>query len=146
MFKGKVSAVKGLMVLGKSLILALAISSNALANDIFQPKFFEYSSNNVVSRMLEFGFGWGKKLNESEKSAYYQSIVHAVEVAENGQRVNWYKGNASGYSVPVMTWPTGSGYCRRIHLSVTAFNKNRSMAATACHNNVTSNWTWYTDK
>jgi surface antigen len=143
MFKGKASVVKSLTALGKSLILALSISSNALANDPFNPKFFEYTSNSIMTRMVEFSFGWNKKLDEAQRSAYHQSIVHALEYAENGDKVTWYKQNASGYSVPVYTWPNSNGYCRRLHLNVVAYNKQKSMAVTACYNNLDSNWTWY---
>jgi surface antigen len=96
-----------------------------------------------MTRMVEFSFGWNKKLDEAQRSAYHQSIVHALEYAENGDKVTWYKQNASGYSVPVYTWPNSNGYCRRLHLNVVAYNKQKSMAVTACYNNLDSNWTWY---
>jgi surface antigen len=131
------------MALGKSLILALLISTNALAEDAFNPKFFDYTSNSVMTRIVEFSFGWNKKLNDIQRSAYHQSIVHALEYADNGDKVKWYKNNASGYSVPVMTWQSNGGYCRRLHLSVIAHNKHKSMAITACYSNLNSNWTWY---
>src|SRR6056300_794792 len=143
MFRGEASVVKSLMALGKSLILALLISTNALAEDAFNPKFFDYTSNSVMTRMVEFSFGWNKKLNDIQRSAYHQSIVHALEYADNGDKVKWYKNNASGYSVPVMTWQSNGGYCRRLHLSVIAHNKHKSMAITACYSNLNSNWTWY---
>jgi surface antigen len=134
------------MVLGKSLILTLTISTSALAEDVFNPRFFDYTSNSVMTRMVEFSFGWNKKLNEPQRSTYHQSIVHALEYAENGEKVTWYKQNASGYSVPVYTWPKSDGYCRRLHLNVIAFNKQKAMSVTACYNNMTSNWTWYSGK
>ena len=143
MFRGVESVVKNLTALGKSLILALIISTSALAEDVFNPRFFDYTSNSVMTRMVEFSFGWNKKLNDTQRSAYHQSIVHALEYAENGEKVKWYKQNASGYSVPVYTWPKSSGYCRRLHLNVIAHNKQKTMAVTACYNNLDSNWTWY---
>jgi surface antigen len=146
MFRGKVSAVRSLMALGKSLILASVISTSSLSNEVWNPRFFEYSSNGVVSRVIEFSFGWNKKLSEEEKLAYHQSVIHALEYAENGDRVSWHKSRASGYSVPVMTWPTNNGYCRRLHLSVIAFNMHRAMSVSACYNKLDSNWTWHTDK
>jgi surface antigen len=146
MFKGAESVVKNLTALGKSLILASVISTSALANEVWNPKFFDYSSNGIISRIVEFSFGWNKKLNEEQKLAYYQSIIHALEYAENGQKVSWYKDNASGYSTPVMTWPVSDGYCRRLHLSAIAYSKHRSMAVSACYNKLNTNWTWYHDK
>ena len=146
MFKEKVSVVRSLTALGRSLILALAISSSAHAENVFHPRFFDYNSNGVISRIVDFSFGWNKKLNDDQSSAYYQSIIHAVEYAENGEKVEWYRDNASGYSVPVYTWPKSDGYCRRVHLNVIAFNKQKAMSVTACYNNMASNWTWYSGK
>ena len=146
MFRSAESVVKNLMALGKSLILASVISTSAIANDVWNPKFFEYNSNGVVSRAIEFSFGWNKKLSEEQKLAYHQSVIHALEYADNNQKVKWYRDNASGYTVPVMTWPKSDGYCRRLHINVIAFNKQKAMSVTACYNNMASNWTWYSGK
>jgi len=143
MFNVKASVVKNLMVLGKSLTLAFLISTSAVAENIWEPKFFEYNSNTFTGRIVDFTFGWNKKLNTTQKAAYYQSIIHAAEYAENGQKVKWYKQNASGFAVPVMTWPKGDGYCRRLHLEAIAFGKRKTMAVTGCYNNIASNWHWY---
>ena len=124
MFKGAESVVKNLMVLGKSLILALTISTASYADTMWNPKFYEYSSNGIIPRIVEFGFGWNKKLDNQQKIAYHQSIIHALEYAENGGKVKWYLNDASGYSVPVVTWPVSDGYCRRLHLSVIAHGKH----------------------
>jgi len=147
MFKDAESAVKSLTVLGKSLILALTISTTAIAQDnIPKPNFIEYNSNAIAERVVKFSFGWYKKLDEQETEAYHQSVIHALEYAENGEKVSWYRGNASGYSVPVMTWPANNSYCRRLHLNVIAFNQQKAMSVTACHNSSTNTWTWYKDK
>ena len=114
MFSEKVSAVKNLMVLGKLLML-LAISP-VLANDINNPKFFEYRSSGFINRLAELSFGWFKTLTDEQKQAYDHALTHAIMTAENGQKVSWYKNDASGYAVPVVTWSTGSGYCRRMHI------------------------------
>jgi len=146
MFKGVESVVKNLTVLGKSLILLLTISTVSYADSVWNPKFFEYNSNGLANKIIDFSFGWNKKLNEEQKLAYYQSVIHALEYAENGEKVKWYKNNASGYSTPVMTWPVSTGYCRRLHLNVIAYSKQKSMAVSACYNKQNTNWTWYTDK
>ena len=127
------------MVLGKSLILAI----NTAVADEFNPKFTEYTSNSVVDRAVEFSFGWFKKLDDEQLAVYHQSITHALLYAEHGQKVRWYKNNASGYSVPVMTWPSSNGYCRQLHLNAIAYNKQRSMSVKACYNNTATDWTWY---
>lgn len=132
------------MVLGKLLILLT--SAPAYADNVLDPKFFEYKSNTVIGRIVEFSFGWNKKLNDDQKQAYHQSLVHALEYAENNQRVDWYHSDAGGFSKPVMTWPSNGGYCRRIHTQAIAFGKQKTMSFTACHNSSTNSWTWYRDK
>jgi surface antigen len=145
MFNARVSVVRDLMVVGKLLILIL-INTPAHSNEITNPKFFDYKSNNILNRMVDFTFGWNKKLNDEQKEVYYQSIVHALEYTEDGQSVQWYKDNASGYTRPVMTWPISDGYCRRIHIEIIAFSKQRIKSFTSCYHNSNTNWTWYTDK
>jgi surface antigen len=144
MFKEKVSVVKNLMVLGKLLILILV--NPVYANDISNPRFFEYRSGSFVNRLADISFGWFKTLTPAQTDAYQQSLMHAVMAAETGERVFWYRENAGGYAEPVYTWPNGSGYCRRIHIQVTAHGMNRSTAATACYDNAHDNWRWASNK
>jgi surface antigen len=127
------------MVLGKLLIL---LSNPVQAADINNPRFFDYRGGPVLSELLNMSFGWFKTLDEDQKSVYYQSITHAVMYAENGQKVEWYRGDASGYTLPVMTWPNGSGYCRRIYIQTIAYNTERTMQRTACFDNPNSKWRW----
>jgi len=56
--------------------------------------------------------------------------------------VEWYKRDASGVAVPVMTWPTGSGYCRRMHIQAIAYGVQKTLSKTACFSNASSNWQW----
>lgn len=106
------------MAVGKLLILIAA--SPAVANDIANPRFFEYRSGTFVNELAQLSFGWFKTLDDDQRDSYTQSLQHAVMYAENGQAVEWYKRNSSGAAVPVMTWPTGSGYCRRMHIQAVA--------------------------
>jgi surface antigen len=144
MFNVRALVVKSLTVIGKLSIL-LAFSS-ASAESIENPRFFEYQSGNFVNQMLTLSFGWFKTLDDDQKHAYDQSLYHAVMSAENGQRVSWYKSNASGYAMPVMTWPTGSGYCRRMHIQAIAYGTEKTMTATACYDNAQDNWRWASSK
>ena len=132
------------MVAGK--LLTLVFIGNACAGEVEEPHFFEYKSNAFTNRLSTLTFGWFKTLDKDQNDAYYQSLTHAVMYAENGQAVRWYMNNAGGISVPVMTWPTSMGYCRRIHIQTRAYNLDKTMAATACYDNTSDNWTWYTDK
>ena len=140
MFNGKASVVKNLMVVGK-LSMLLAVSS-AQANDINNPRFFEYRSDSFINEVVHLSFGWFKTLNTDQKSAYAQSLTHAVMFAENGQKVEWYRDSASGFATPVMTWPTGSGYCRRIHVQAIAHGVEKNLSQTACFDNAHTNWRW----
>jgi surface antigen len=144
MFNAKVSAVKSLMVVGKLLIL---LSGNlAYANTVDDPRFYSYNGTGFVNRLAEITFGWFKRLDAEQLAEYNQAVTHAVMFAENGQAVRWYRKNASGFAVPVHTWPTGSGYCRRIHIETIAFNQKKTKTATACFRNSHDNWRWVSDK
>lgn len=139
MFNAKASVVKSWMVVGKLLIL---LAGNAYADNIGNPRFFEYQASNIANRLLELSFGWYKTLDLDQKAAYYQSITHALMYAENGEAVSWYERDASGLSVPVITWPTGSGYCRRLHIKAIAYNTEKNITRTACFENASSKWQW----
>jgi surface antigen len=140
MFNAKVLAVRNLMVVGK--LLMLVAISPAQANTVSDPKFFEYRSGGFTNRLVDFTFGWFKTLDREQKESYHSAIHHAVMMAENGQTVTWYKNDASGMAVPVMTWPTGNGYCRRVHIQTIAYGVEKTMAATACYDNAHTNWRW----
>ena len=133
------------MVVGKSLIL-LAVSLSAGAVEAQNPHFFEYRNGGFTNRLVDISFGWFKTLDGEQKEAYDSSINHAVMYADNGQRVQWYQGNASGYSVPVMTWPNGNGYCRRLHIQAIAYGVEKTMSATACFDDINNTWRWFNDK
>jgi surface antigen len=127
------------MVVGKLLMLVAISPAQANTND---PRFFEYRSGGFTNRLVDLTFGWFKTLDNEQKEAYHSTIHHAVMMAENGQKVTWYKNDASGMAVPVMTWPTGNGYCRRIHIQAIAHSIEKTMSATACYDNAHTNWRW----
>ncbi len=127
------------MVLGKLLILTCSTPAFA---DINNPRFFEYNGSGFTNRLAEISFGWFRTLDDDQMEQYQQSLIHAVMVADNGKSVSWYKRDASGTATPVITWPNGDGYCRRIHISVIAYSVQKTMTATACMNNANSKWQW----
>jgi len=132
------------MVVGKLFIL---LATNTAYSDTFEsPRFFEYSNGSALTRAVAISFGWFKTLDEETESAYRQSIVHAFEYAENGEKVRWYKNNASGSATPVATWPNTSGYCRRVHIEAIAYGIQKVKGVTGCYDNTLSKWTWYADK
>jgi len=133
------------MVAGKLLILTF-VSSTAVANPLESPRFFEYSNGGTLHRAINLSFGWFRTLNDEQENAYQQSIVHALEYADDGETVSWYNNNASGRSTAVMTWPNTSGYCRRLHIQAIAHGVEKTKGVTACYDNTTSKWKWHTDK
>lgn len=131
------------MVLGKLLIL---LSSPAYAENVINPKFIQQGSGNFVNTLVDLSFGWFRTLKGEQKDAYDQSIVQALEMAENGQKVSWYVNDASGYAMPVITYPSGSGYCRRLYIQAVAYGVEKNMYATACFENFSDNWRWISSK
>lgn len=131
------------LLVGKLLITS---SLAASANDISNPRFFEFRSGNWSNNIGVLSFGWFKTLSDSQKEAYQQSLILAVETAENGQRVKWYRDDASGSATPVNTWPTGSGWCRRVHINVIAHDMEKNFQRTACFDNAHDNWQWMSSK
>lgn len=138
------SVVSCLMVVGKLLILTA--SNTALANSIDEPRFFNYRNSGIHSRILDVTFGWFKTLDDEQKLAYNQALMHAVSYADNGQAVRWYKNDASGQVVPSMTWPSGVGYCRRMYIQVIAYGVEKNFKTTACYDESTDKWSWHDNK
>jgi len=145
MFNAKALVAKSRTVVGKSLIL-LAVSFNAAAVEANEPRFFEYRAGGFINRVSDFSFGWFKTLSAVQNESYHSSINHAIMFADNGQKVSWYQDDASGFAVPVMTWPTGNGYCRRVHIQAIAYNVEKTMTATACFDDINNRWQWVNDK
>lgn len=81
-------------------------------------------------------------MNSQDNVKYQSSIHHALMFAENGEKVIWYGSEATGMAVPVITYPAGSGYCRKIYIQATAHNVTKTMDATACFDNGSGAWTW----
>ena len=142
MFNAQGSVVSGLTVAGKLLILIL-FSIKVSASDIANPKFVEYRTGNFTNQVATLAFGWFKTLDENEKHAYYSSINHALFYAENGEQVKWSQGKAWGLAMPAMTWSTGGGYCRRMHIQASKYGKTKTMSRTACYQNGLDHWTWF---
>lgn len=142
MFNAKELVVKGLTAVGRLLILWV-VCSTAHASDLSNPRFFEYRGGPAINELIQTTFGWFRTLDDEQKASYSQAITHALMVAENGQAVEWYKSNASGIAVPVMTWPSSSGYCRRLHIQTIAYNVEKTISRTACYSNASRNWQWY---
>ena len=137
--------VRSLTAVGK-LLIPLVISFNVAAQDTTDPRFFDYYADGFINRIAEFSFGWFNKLDPDQLEAYNSAVTHAVMFADNGETVSWYKNDASGKAVPVMTWQSNGGYCRRVYIQAIAYNVERHINATACFDGVSERWKWYNDK
>jgi len=133
------------MALGKSLILTLVISVSSTADALQNPR-FTFTADTFTNGIGNVVFSWFRTLDDKELAAYHSSVMQALFVAENGERVVWYQGTASGEARPLATWPTGSGYCRRIEIGVTDYDQTKNFSRTACKQNGLNSWTWYSDK
>lgn len=125
------------------MLILWVVCSTAHASDLRNPRFFEYRGGPAINELIQTTFGWFRTLDDDQKASYSQAITHALMVAENGQAVEWYKSNASGIAVPVMTWPSSSGYCRRLHIQTIAYNVEKTISRTACYSNASRDWQWY---
>ena len=139
MFKEEALAVLGLMASGKLLIL---VSGSLFLNTGHANEIFHYQAPKFENHLPEERFGWFRKLNPQQLASYNQALFHAVLAAENGEVVTWYKQDASGRVIPVITRPTGSGYCRQLYLETIAHNRRVTRSATACYSTATRNWRW----
>lgn len=99
-------------------------------------------NNAYADQMRTLTFGFWRTLDDDQLKAYYATLRMAVLEADNGQPVRWYINDASGTATPVYTRPTGSGYCRRIHVHVIAHNTERFFQETVCYNNASRQWQW----
>lgn len=129
------------MAVGKLLIILAA--NPVYANTADDPRFFNYRGGDFTNQLGNVVFGMFKRLDEEEMASYRASVMHALMTAENGEQVVWYNGRANGVSVPVITYPTGSGYCRQVHIQVSKYGVTKSFSRKGCYQNAVDNWTWY---
>lgn len=128
------------MAVGKLLILLATNPAHATGVD--DPRFYQYRGGDFTNRLGNVVFGFFKRLDDEELSAYHSSVMHALMAAENGEPVVWYRGRANGVAVPAITYPTGSGYCRQIHIQVTKYGVTNTFSRTGCYQNAVDNWQW----
>ena len=124
-------------------LLVLSTSVNAQTINISNPRFVNEVSGSLLHQLLHTSFGWFKTLDSEQKEAYYSSMIVALEEAQPGQSARWYRNNASG-TVRVAWQELRSGsVCKRLHISIIAYDTQKNMQTTACFNEVDNNWLWY---
>lgn len=117
--------------------------STSIAQGIENPRFFNGTDKSVWQRVLNISFGWFKTLDQEQKTAYYGSIVLALEEAEVDHFVRWYKNGASGMIRVAWIRPSNTGFCKRLHFNVIAYNTEQNFQNTVCFNDVDNRWYWY---
>jgi len=162
MYSAKALVVSGLMAVGKWFtFLGISLWANAsielshasspqrpaeitepTARPLVQPRFFHYEAARFLNQIRPPSFGLFQRLSSAQVDKYQEAVIHALVAAENGETVRWMMGDAFGAVVPVLTWPTGNGYCRRVHIMVHAFDRQRIQSETACLDSVHSQWQW----
>jgi len=112
------------------------------AEDIFLLDYSSPADNSIWSRLA----GSFRKLDPYQQEAHNVAIIKAIKESKTGQKVTWKHGDASGYAVPVAVIPSSQGYCKRIHVSVWAFDQQNIGSKTICYNNSDGRWRWLRDK
>jgi hypothetical protein len=124
-------------------LLAMNTCVNAQTVNIENPSFHNDNSRSHLGQIINTSFGWFKTLDNDQKEAYYSSMILALEEAQPGQIARWYRNNASG-TVRVAWQELHNGsVCKRLHISLVAYNTMKNMQTTACFNEVDNTWNWY---
>lgn len=124
-------------------LLVTSTSINANPINIENPRFYSDTNGSTLGQIINVSFGWFKTLDNSQKEAYYSSMILALEESQPGQFARWYRNNASG-SVSVAWQEIRNGtVCKRLHISVIAYDTMKNMQTTACFNEVDNTWNWY---
>lgn len=129
-----------------TIVVALLVTSTSIkANpvNIENPQFVNRVDGTSLKQLINIGFGWFRTLDNEQKQAYYSSIVMALEDAQPGQFSRWYMNNASGTVRVAWQEPRDGGICKRLQISIIAYDMQKNMQTTACFNDVDNRWTWY---
>jgi surface antigen len=114
--------------------------------DIPLPDFYDYGKGDATGIIVGSLFGGFYSLNEIEKEAHTQAVTTALKKANLGQRVIWRLGKTQGFAMPVATFPSSQGYCRRVHIYIATAKRERAVSKTACFENASNQWRWISDK
>ena len=125
------------------LLLAMNTFSNAQTINIENPKFYESTNGSLLNQIIDVSFGWFKGLDSEQKTAYYSSLILALEEVQPGQFARWYKNNASGTVRVAWQYPKNGVMCKRLHIHLIAHDAEKNMQTTACFNEVDNRWHWY---
>ena len=125
------------------LLLVMNTSTKAQTINIENPKFYADTHGSILEEVINVSFGWFKGLDADQKAAYYSSLILALEEVQPGQFSRWYKNNASGTVRVAWQFPRNGTLCKRLHVSVIAYDMQKNLQTTACFNEVDNRWHWY---
>ena len=135
--------VKSLMVLGKSLTVAIFISSTAHANSWNKPVYqTEIYSTSVPSLIFNTYRNFFSRLNKEDSLKHQQSVFHALNRLDNGEVTTWYSydGYHTGQVQVVATTTMNGEMCRRLYSVITLKSDQRSFEEWACYKTNTNTW------
>lgn len=121
----------------------MSTSVNAQTISLGNPRFYNEVNGPFLRQVLNISFGWFKTLDNEQKEAYYSSMIVALEEAQPGQSARWYRNNASGTIRVAWQEPRNGSICKRLHISIIAYDTLKNMQTTACFNEVDNDWIWY---
>lgn len=124
-------------------LLVMSTSVNSQTINIENPRFYTETNGIGLGQLINVSFGWFKTLDDLQKEAYYSSIILALEEAQPGQSARWYRNNASGTVRVAWQEPRNGTVCKRLHISVIAYDTIKNMQTTACFNETDNQWSWY---
>lgn len=124
-------------------LLVTSTSINANTVNIENPRFYNDNSRFGIAQILNVSFGWFKTLDNDQKEAYYSAMILALEESQPGQFARWYRNDASGTVRVAWQELQNGSICKRLHISVIAYNTAKNMQTTACFNEVDNTWNWY---
>jgi surface antigen len=114
--------------------------------DIPLPNYFYYGGGGVVSSFFDSFFGDQYSLNDTEREAHTEAVTTALSKANLGQKVIWRLGKTEGFAMPVATFPSSQGFCRRVHIHLVSPKIKKATSKTACYVNSSDRWYWISDK
>jgi hypothetical protein len=114
--------------------------------DIFLMDFSDFGTDSSDDILWGKLFGRFKRLTGAQDTAHQTAIHTALTQAETGQKVTWKHGNASGFVVPVGSFPSSEGHCKIVQISVYAHNKHIVDSKMACYAKSDGQWRWVLDK
>jgi uncharacterized protein YfaT (DUF1175 family) len=118
-------------------------SINAQTIEIVNPRFSNDINGAFLGQILNTSFGWFRTLDKEQKEAYHSSMILALEDAQPGEFARWYKNDASGTVRVAWQELRTNGICKRLHISLIAYNTIKNIQTTACFNEVDNRWSWY---